>query len=267
MVPEMKRLFEERIKENLWRYYFVQLGLTDWERRSEKRIKEDLTFFPERIKKLERYIGKIRDKRTLSVGSGWGGFVVAASKAGADAVGVEPDAEEIVISKLRANVRNAKSEFICSVGEYLPFKDNSFDFIECVTVLEHVKEPEKVVEEMIRVVRKGGFIYILIPNYLYPFEQHYKIYWIPMLPKPLAKIFLRLKGRPPDFIDGLIYITPSRLIKALKRHDIEINDITPATTYQIMGKKPLKGKLMSICGKIFDMLGIKSSAEMLIQKR
>ena len=103
----MKGLFEERIKENLWRYYFVQLGLTDWERRSEKRIKEDLTSVPERIKKLEQYIGKIRDKRTLSVGSGWGGFVVAASKAGADAVGVEPDAEEIAIhSKIKVRVED-----------------------------------------------------------------------------------------------------------------------------------------------------------------
>jgi ubiquinone/menaquinone biosynthesis C-methylase UbiE len=259
--------FEIKLKTNLRKYYSDELGLVDWEIRSERRIKEDLTTFPEIIKKLEKYVGKMKGKRTLSVGSGWGGFVVAASKAEASAVGVEPDAEEIAISKLRANVRNAESEFIASAGEYLPFKNNSFDFIECVTVLEHVKDPPKVVEEMIRVVEKGGFIYILIPNYLYPFEQHYKIYWIPMLPKPLAKIFLRLKGRPPDFVDSLIYITPSRLAKTLKRHDIEINDMTPATNYQITKKKSLEGNLISVLGKVFDVFGIKPTAEVLIQKK
>lgn len=259
--------FNRRIKENLRKYYLIELGLSDWERRAEKRIKEDLTFFPERIKKLENHIGSFEGKRTLSVGSGWGGFVVAASKAGASAVGVEPDAEEIAISKLRANVRNVESEFIASVGEYLPFKDNSFDFIECVTVLEHVKDPPKVVEEMIRVVKKGGFIYILIPNYLYPFEQHYKIYWIPMLPKPLARLFLRLRERPSNFIDSINYITPSKLAKTLKRYDIKINDMTPVVNYQITKRKSLKRNLISILGKVFDVFGIKPTAEMLIKKR
>lgn len=264
----MKQLFEERIKENLRKYYLIELGLPDWERRAEKRIKEDLTFFLERIKKLEGYVGSLEGKRTLSVGSGWGGFVVAASKAGANAVGVEPDVEEIAISKLRAKVRDVESaEFIVSVGEHLPFKDNSFDFIECVTVLEHVKEPQKVIEEMIRVVKKGGFVYILIPNYLYPLEQHYKIHWIPMLPKPLAKIFLRLRGRPSNFIDGINYITPSKLVKTLKRYDIEINDMTPPVNYQITKRKSLKGNLISTLGKVFDVFGIKPTAEMLIQKK
>jgi ubiquinone/menaquinone biosynthesis C-methylase UbiE len=260
--------FQRRIKENLRKYYLIELGLPDWERRAEKRIKEDLTFFLERIKKLESYVGSLEGKRTLSVGSGWGGFVVAASKAGANAVGVEPDVEEIAISKLRAKVRDVESaEFIVSVGEYLPFKDNSFDFIECVTVLEHVKEPQKVVEEMIRVVKKGGFIYILIPNYLYPLEQHYKIYWIPMLPKPLARIFLKLRGRPSDFINSINYITPSKLAKTLKRYNIEINDMTPTVDYQITKRKSLKGNLISILGKVFDMVDIRPTTETLIKKR
>ena len=259
--------FERKLRANLRRYYFDELGLVDWEIRAEKRIKEDLTIFPEIIKKLSNHVGSFEGKRTLSVGSGWGGFAVAASVAGANAVGVEPDVDEVAISKLRAKVRNVGSEFILSVGEYLPFKDNSFDFIECVTVLEHVKEPEKVIGEMIRMVKPGGFIYILIPNYLYPFEQHYKIYWIPMLPKPLAKIFLILRGRPPDFIDSLIYITPSRLARALKRYNIEINDMTPTVNYQVTKRKSLKGNLISIWGKIFDTFGIKPSAEVLIQKR
>ena len=262
-----KREFERRLRANLRRYYVDGLGLTDWETRAERRIEEDLTIFPERIKKSIDHVGSLEGKRTLSVGSGWGGFAVAASSAGANAFGVEPDAEEVAISKLRAKVRNVGSEFILGVGEYLPFKDDSFDFIECVTVLEHVKEPENVISEMIRIVKPGGFVYILIPNYLYPFEQHYKIYWIPMLPKPLAKIYLTLRGRPPAFVDSLIYITPSRLVRALKRYDIEINNMTPTVNYQVTKIKSFKANLICICGKIFDMLGIKPTSEILIQKK
>jgi SAM-dependent methyltransferase len=45
----------------------------------------------------------------------------------------------------------------------LPFKNNSVDGIVNIVILEHVPEPENVVDEMFRVIKNGGVIYTHIP--------------------------------------------------------------------------------------------------------
>jgi uncharacterized protein YbaR (Trm112 family)/SAM-dependent methyltransferase len=46
----------------------------------------------------------------------------------------------------------------CVIGalEELPFKSNSFDFIICHNLLEHVEDPAKCIEELMRVGRSGS---------------------------------------------------------------------------------------------------------------
>jgi hypothetical protein len=45
-----------------------------------------------------------------------------------------------------------------------------------------------------------------VPNNLFPFEGHYKMVWIPMMPKSLAKRYVRLRGAYPQFLDHLHYM-------------------------------------------------------------
>jgi SAM-dependent methyltransferase len=51
----------------------------------------------------------------------------------------------------------------------LPFADNSVDAALCECLLEHVPSPERVVAEMLRVLRPGGQLYIAVP-FVYPFH-------------------------------------------------------------------------------------------------
>jgi 2-polyprenyl-3-methyl-5-hydroxy-6-metoxy-1,4-benzoquinol methylase len=44
----------------------------------------------------------------------------------------------------------------------LPYKDRSFDLVVCTEVLEHLKEPEKALKEMLRVSKK--YLIISVPN-------------------------------------------------------------------------------------------------------
>ncbi len=53
----------------------------------------------------------------------------------------------------------------------LPFKTGSIDSIMIAAVLEHVQNPNKVVEEAYRVLKKGGYIYAETP-----FLQHFHGY-------------------------------------------------------------------------------------------
>lgn len=45
----------------------------------------------------------------------------------------------------------------------LPFKSNSFDHVVSFQVLEHHKDPPKMISEMVRVVKKNGLIIITAP--------------------------------------------------------------------------------------------------------
>lgn len=54
-------------------------------------------------------------------------------------------------------------------GEDMPFEDESIDVALCIAVLEHVKEPAKIVKEIKRVLKNGGEVYIETP-FLQPFH-------------------------------------------------------------------------------------------------
>ena len=48
--------------------------------------------------------------------------------------------------------------------EKVPFKPNSFDVVICTQVLEHVREPQLVLNEFFRIAKEGGSIYISAPQ-------------------------------------------------------------------------------------------------------
>jgi ubiquinone/menaquinone biosynthesis C-methylase UbiE len=73
-------------------------------------------------------------------------------------VGLEP-AKEMLAQSRKENTSNM--EFLQGEGEYLPFSNNSFDAIICVTALHNFKDPKAGLEEIKRVGKGKGAITIL----------------------------------------------------------------------------------------------------------
>jgi len=61
-------------------------------------------------------------------------------------------------------------------GAAIPFKGSQFDSVISTSVLEHVKEPQKVMNEMARTLKKGGHLILTTPFLYGLHEQPYDFF-------------------------------------------------------------------------------------------
>lgn len=81
------------------------------------------------------------------------------------------DVSPKAIALIQKRVPNG--HFQVSDATTLPFKNNFFDAIFCLEVLEHIDNPQAVISEMRRVLKKGGYGVILVPSE----SKLFKIIW------------------------------------------------------------------------------------------
>lgn len=53
---------------------------------------------------------------------------------------------------------------VVAPGDQLPFADNSQDFVISSHVIEHFYDPVKTMQEWLRVVKPGGYVYVIAPH-------------------------------------------------------------------------------------------------------
>lgn len=151
-------------------------------------------------------------RRVLEIGSGFGGFVALARQAGILAVGVEPDPAALSIAR---ELQDTHGRLVQSCGERLPFASSSFDVVYSTQVLEHVANPAYVIREAARVLRPGGRMLMVVPNYRSFWEGHYCLLWPPLPSKTIARLWVRCFRRDPSYVDTLNFITPGVLRRIL----------------------------------------------------
>lgn len=110
----------------------------------------------------------------LDVGCGTGGTTVAlalSSLTPRETIGIDASAAAIDAARIRAQGHGldpGRVRFLHVVaGHPLPFANDAFDLVTCVSVLEFIGSPaarEALVAEMLRVARPGGYLYIATPS-------------------------------------------------------------------------------------------------------
>jgi len=160
-------------------------------------------------------------QRMLDIGSGYGANVLAARNAGIDARGLELAPFEVAFARDRLPVERPgdvpEEVYVQGSGLEPPFESESFDVVTLMNVIEHVPDSARLLSEAVGLLKPGGILYAVCPNYAaFRLEAHYQVPWPPLLPRLLASFYLRVLGRNPLFFERDIhYCTNWGVLSAL----------------------------------------------------
>ncbi len=103
-------------------------------------------------------LSKDRTYKYLEVGAGTGRFPLKIRDRNLDITCLEINKE--LAKKLKQNLKTIEGNILNT-----PFKDESFDILHCSHVIEHFGYPDitKVLDEMFRITKKGGYVIIRSP--------------------------------------------------------------------------------------------------------
>ncbi|MGO9557704.1 MAG: class I SAM-dependent methyltransferase [Acidimicrobiales bacterium] len=129
--------------------------------------------------------------RVLDIGCGAGYLGKAFRERGSVCFMVDPDCAEL-------SWRGAAPEgAVLGDGYQLPFRSGSSDLVVSSNMLEHVARPFEVIDEMARVVRPGGHVWISFTNWYGPWGGHETAPWHYLGADRAAQRYERRRGRPP----------------------------------------------------------------------
>ena len=94
--------------------------------------------------------------KLLDLGSGTGSFVKVCTKYKINSVGLDLAKDDIDFD-----------------NDKLPLKDNEFDYITMINLIEHLKNPKNLVTEIRRVAKNNAILIICTPNFKYAYENFY----------------------------------------------------------------------------------------------
>ena len=83
------------------------------------------------------------------------------TKAGQKGCGIDISTKAVGLAK----EKYPRLSFLVGDLESLPYKNESFDLVYSAFVFEHLDNPKKVLKEAVRVLKKGGNLMIVAPNF------------------------------------------------------------------------------------------------------
>lgn len=104
----------------------------------------------------------------LDIGSGTGDFLVEAKKRDWKTVGIEPSTKAKQL---------AKQKGVCIVEGFPDLEDHYFDVITMWHVLEHVPNLEFQIQELKRLLKPNGVLFVAVPNYKSYDAHYYGKFW------------------------------------------------------------------------------------------
>jgi len=144
------------------------------------------------------------------------------------------DIDEKAIEFAKQNFSQENLLFEVGDAMDLKYSSDSFDAIVCSQVYEHVPDATILAQEMLRVLRPGGFVFFAAGNRLAIKEPHYHLPFLSVIPRPLAHLYLRLCGKGTHYYEKhFTYWGLKRLVNQFQIVDYTQRTLADPVKYQI----------------------------------
>jgi arabinofuranan 3-O-arabinosyltransferase len=165
--------------------------------------------------------------RVLDVGGGPGYFASEFEKAGASYHGLDPAVGDFAAAGAKV------SGMVRGSGTALPIRTGVLDVCYSSNVLEHVSEPEKMLDEMVRVTRPGGIVFVSFTPWFSPHGGHETGPWHLLGGERARRRYLRKFGREPKnrYMETLFPVSAARMMRwtraARRAGAVTVVDVIP----------------------------------------
>lgn len=217
------------------------------------RIPEADAFLDRQLKRIEPFFPLRPPARVLDVGAAQGVTLTALAKRGFQAVGVEPWAPAIEVSDQLAHACGVQLDIRPGVAESLPFEDESVDFVNAYSVLEHVDDPDLALREAFRVLRRPGAFLFSTVSAISPFQAEIASFPLfPWYPPPLQR---RIMNWATEKRPALVGNTTRPAIHWFKHRDVR-RSLHDAGFAEVVDRWQLRrGERDGALGRVIDLAG------------
>ncbi|AOW51770.1 TPA: bifunctional 2-polyprenyl-6-hydroxyphenol methylase/3-demethylubiquinol 3-O-methyltransferase UbiG [Legionella pneumophila subsp. pneumophila] len=188
---------------------FAQLANDWWDTNGPLRTLHDIN--GTRFEFISEHIN-LKGLRVLDVGCGGGILCESMAKAGAYVSGLDAEPEAIQVAKEHAHKNQLQIDYFCNPIE--EYENQGFDVITCMELLEHVQNPELVLQHCKRLLKPNGLLF------LSTISRTLKAYLGAII---AAEYVLNLLPRQTHDYDK--FIKPSELVKMARLYDLNLIDM------------------------------------------
>jgi 2-polyprenyl-6-hydroxyphenyl methylase/3-demethylubiquinone-9 3-methyltransferase len=142
--------------------HFDQLAARWWDPDGESRPLHDLN--PVRTAYVAARVD-LRGARVADVGCGGGLLSESLTRAGADVVGVDLGEKVIDVARLHLYESNLRVDYrVQSSADLAAAEPLRFDAVCCMELIEHVPDPEALVNDLVAMLKPGGWLFMSTLN-------------------------------------------------------------------------------------------------------
>jgi len=155
-------------------------------------------------KKLIEKYSRLSTGKVLDIGAGTGAFLQTMNKSKWEVTGLEPD------DTARENAKKLYGLSLHPPEEIFNLRPQSFDAITLWHVLEHVHELHVYMDQIKKLLKPTGYLFIAVPNYTCYDEKVYKEFWAAY-----------------DVPRHLYHFSPTSITQLLLKYGLQLREIKP----------------------------------------
>ena len=128
----------------------------------------------------------LKKLKILDIGCGGGLLCEPLNRLGATITGIDASNDNIEVAKLHSKQMNLNIKYIHTAPENLDLKNNTYDALLCMEVVEHLKDVNLFIENCSKLIKKNGIMFVATINknlksYIFAIlGAEYVLRWLPI---------------------------------------------------------------------------------------